>query len=101
MIVKRTKVSSGIRIQSLFKQSGNGIALYLQGTGGNVHHPVEAFEKILLVRGLECNPWKIDRNDANGTGTLPASEETARLLPELPQIQTKTAAHTAHITRSH
>ena len=101
MILKGSQIPLGIGIQSLVQQLRNDTALDLQGSGCNVHHVVQSCVKLVLVGRQICDSGHIDGDNADRSGALAGTEESAGFLSKLTQIQAETAAHTADITGLH
>ena len=101
MVTEGSEISLCVRIKSLGKELCDDITLNLERTCGDVHHAVETLEELVFVSGKICDPRHVDGNNADGTGALARSEETAGLLPELTKIETESAAHRSYIRRLH
>jgi len=101
MAVKIAQVVPGVGVQALLQQLGDDGALYVERTGGDVHHPVQAAVEVRLVRGHEGDTRHVDCDHADGAGGFAAAEEAARLFPQFAQIQPQPAAHAPHVAGLH
>ena len=101
MILKTSKISLGIRIQSLIQKSADHISLDVKRSRGDIHHVIQALIKFLRCSGKICDTWHIDSYNTYRTCTLTGTEETAALFAELTEIQAETAAHAADVARFH
>ena len=87
MILKTSKISLGIRIQSLIQKSADHISLDVKRSCGDIHHAIQTLIKFLRCSGKICNTWHIDSYNTYRTCTLTGTEETAALFAELTEIQ--------------
>ena len=101
MVVERAEIAARVRIQTLVHELGYNIALDFERARRNVHEPVEPRVKILFVFRKIRYARHVDRNNADRTRALAASEEPARLFAQFAQVEAQTATHTAYIRRLH
>ena len=62
---------------------------------------IETAVKLFLIFGLICDTRHIDGDNADRSGALAGTEESAGFLSKLTQIQAETAAHGAHVAWFH
>ena len=101
MILKTSKISLGIRIQSLIQKSADHISFDVKRSRGDIHHMIQTLIKFLRCSGKICDTWHIDGYNTYRTCALTGTEETAALFAELTEIQAETAAHAADVARFH
>ena len=101
VVVERAEIALGVGIQTLVEELCDNVALDLERACGDVHHMVEAAVEVRFVLGEICDSRHIDGNDTDRAGGLTASEEATRLLAQLAQIETQTAAHRANVGGLH
>ena len=101
MVLKRSQIAPCIRIETAIQQLRDNLSFDFQGTGRDIHHMVESDIEISLIPGQVCNTRNVDGNNSHGARTLTGAKESACFSAQLPQIESQTAAHTAHVTRFH
>ena len=62
---------------------------------------IETAVELFLIFGLICDTRHIDGDNADRSGTLAGTEESAGFLSKLTPIQAETAAHGAHVAWFH
>ena len=62
---------------------------------------IETAVEFFLIFGLICDTRHIDGDNADRSGALAGTEESAGFLSKLTQIQAETAAHGAHVAWFH
>ena len=62
---------------------------------------IETAVELFLIFGLICDTRHIDGDNADRSGALAGTEESAGFLSKLTQIQAETAAHGAHVAWFH
>ena len=83
MVFEGAEVVVGVRIETPVEKGGDGLALGVERTGGNVHQMVKTGKEIRLVGGKIGETRHIECHDADGTGRFARAEETAALFAEL------------------
>ena len=101
VVAESAEVTLCVGIQSRFHKLRDGVALYFQRTCGNVHQFVQTLVEFLFVFGKVGNTGHVDGYYAHRTGAFAASEKSAGFFAQFTQIQTQTAAHTAHVAGLH
>ena len=101
MIVKASKISLRVRIQSLLQKPADHISLDMKRSCRDIHHVVQALIKFLRRSGKICDTRHIDGNNAYRTCTLTGAKESTTLFAELTEIQTEAAAHAADVAWLH
>ena len=101
MVVKRTQIGLGIRIQAFFHELGDDPALDVQRTGGDVHQTGEPLIELGLIGGQVGQPGQVQGHDADGTGGFTGAEIAAGLLAEFAQIKAKAAVVRDQTGRKH
>ena len=101
MIVKASKISLRVRIQSLLQKPADHISLDVKRSRGDIHHVIETAVELFLIFGLICDTRHIDGDNADRSGALAGTKESAGFLSKLTQIQAETAAHGAHVAWFH
>ena len=101
MIVKASKVSLRVRIQSLIQKPADHISLDMKRSCGDIHHVVQALIKFLRRSGKICDTRHIDGNNAYRACALTGAKESTTLFAELTEIQTEAAAHAADVAWLH
>ena len=101
MIVKASKISLRVRIQSLIQKPADHISLDVKRSCGDIHHVVQALIKFLRRSGKVCDTRHIDGNNAYRTCTLTGAKESTTLFAELTEIQTEATAHAADVAWLH
>ena len=101
VVIERAEITLGIGIKSRVEQFGDGISLYFERTGGDIHHLGQTLIEFVLVLGKIGDARHIDGYYADRTRAFAASEEPAALLSQFSEVKTQTAAHGTHVARLH
>ena len=101
MVVKASKISLRVRIQSLIQKPADHISLDMKRSCGDIHHVVQALIKFLRRSGKICDTRHIDGNNAYRACALTGAKESTTLFTELTEIQTEAAAHAADVAWLH
>ena len=101
VVLEGSEIPLCIGIQPRLHELGNHGALDFQAPGGDVHELIQPLVEFLRGLGQIGDLRHIDGHHADGACGFTASEETAGLFPQFPQVQAQAAAHGAHIAGLH
>ena len=101
VIVEFSEIALRIRIQPFVQEFCDDFALDVEGTRRDVHHMIQALEKVFPVFRQICDARHVDGDDSDGAGAFAAAEESAGFLAEFAQIETQAAAHAADVAGLH